>query len=50
LRLPGKKALLNQESDWELVVVDVTETPIERPPKKQNKFDSGKIRFLRNTN
>ncbi|MCT7953156.1 transposase family protein [Ancylothrix sp. C2] len=23
-RLPGKKALLNQELDWEIVVVDVT--------------------------
>lgn len=30
--LPGKKALL-QENHWQVVVVDVTESPIERPPK-----------------
>jgi IS5 family transposase len=41
-RLPGKKALLNQELEWEVVVVDVTETPIERPKKKQKNFYSGK--------
>lgn len=37
-RLPGKKALLNQELDWEVVVVDVTETPIERPKKNKKSF------------
>jgi hypothetical protein len=31
--LPGKKALLKPEVEWTLVVVDATETPIERPQK-----------------
>ena len=34
-RLPGKKALLQSESILEVVVVDVTESPVE-PPKKTN--------------
>jgi hypothetical protein len=29
--LPGKKALLNQENNFELVLVDDTESPVERP-------------------
>ena len=32
--LPGKKKLLQAENNWEVVLIDVTETPIERP--KQN--------------
>lgn len=32
-RLPGKKQLYQQAYSWEVVVVDVTETPIERPKK-----------------
>ena len=31
--LPGKKALLNPEAKYETVLVDVTESPIERPKK-----------------
>jgi hypothetical protein len=31
--LPGKKALLNDESDYDVVLLDATETPIERPQK-----------------
>ena len=31
--LPGKKALLGQEAEIEIAVVDVTESPIERPKK-----------------
>jgi hypothetical protein len=31
--LPGKKALLNPETEWSVVIVDVGETPIERPKK-----------------
>jgi len=33
--LPGKKALLKPEVEWTLVVVDATETPIERPKKSK---------------
>lgn len=42
-RLPGKKALLKGDlSQPEVVVMDVTETPIERPKRKQKEFYSGK--------
>ena len=41
-RLPGKKALLDPEKKPEVAVMDVTETPIERPKKKQKQFYSGK--------
>lgn len=34
--LPGKKKLLKSEHEIEVVVVDVTETPIERPKKNKN--------------
>ena len=32
-RLPGKKALLEDGADFEVVLIDATETPIERPKK-----------------
>lgn len=32
-RLPGKKQLYQNAYPWEVVVVDVTEAPIERPQK-----------------
>jgi len=32
-RLPGKKALCGEESKIEAVLVDVTESPVERPKK-----------------
>lgn len=31
--LPGKKALVNSEMTYEIVLIDATETPIERPKK-----------------
>lgn len=41
-RLPGKKWLLQGHEVPATVVVDVTETPIERPKHKQKQFYSGK--------
>ena len=41
-RIPGKKALLKNSDPPEVVVMDVTETAIERPKKKQKKCYSGK--------
>lgn len=35
-RLPGKKKLLEPDHAIEVVVVDVTESPIERPKKNTN--------------
>lgn len=32
--LPGKKALLKSDVDYEVILVDASETPIERPKKK----------------
>jgi len=42
--LPGKKELLKEENNFEVILVDVTESPVERP-KKNN---AGTIRAKRN--
>jgi hypothetical protein len=41
-RLPGKKHLLKGFGRPEIVVMDVTENPIERPKRRQRRFYSGK--------
>jgi len=41
-RLPGKKELWQSNSSEELVIMDVMESPIERPKKRQKQFYSGK--------
>lgn len=33
-RLPGKKVLLRNDASLEVILIDATETPIERPKKK----------------
>ena len=33
--LPGKKVLLDEETELQIILVDVTESPIERPPKNK---------------
>lgn len=33
--LPGRKALLKNEMDYEVVLIDATESPIERPKKSK---------------
>lgn len=38
--LPRRKTLIN--SNYDTILIDATETPIERPKKKQKKFYSGK--------
>jgi hypothetical protein len=38
LTLPGKKKLVAADNQIEVVVVDVTETPIERPKKNRKDF------------
>ena len=35
--LPGKKALLKSDTEFEVILVDATESPIERPKKKNQK-------------
>ena len=34
--LPGRKALLKSEMACEVILIDATETPIERPQKNRN--------------
>lgn len=41
-RLPGKKELWQTQTEEELVVMDVMESQIERPKKRQKQFYSGK--------
>ncbi len=40
-RLPGRKAMAASEQVFDIVLIDATETPIERP-KKQRRYYSGK--------
>lgn len=44
-RLKGKKFLLKDIARPEITVMDVTETPIQRPKKKQKQFFSGKKKY-----
>ena len=37
-RLPGRKALLKSDNEFEIILIDATESPIERP--KKNSVDS----------
>ena len=36
--LPGKKALKQDNTNYELILIDATETPIERPKKTESKI------------
>jgi len=40
--LPGRKALLKSDVEYEVVLIDATETPIERPKKSKSTFTQGK--------
>ena len=40
--LPGKKELLKNDVEYEVVLIDATETPIERPKKSKNLSIQGK--------
>jgi len=40
--LPGKKKLVQPTIEYEVIVVDTTETPIQRPKNNQRKYYSGK--------
>jgi hypothetical protein len=45
--LPGKKELLKSDVEYEVVLIDATETPIERPKKNKNAFIQEKRRGIR---
>lgn len=40
--LPGRKALLKSDVEYEVVLIDATETPIERPKKSKKTFIQGR--------
>jgi len=40
--LPGRKALLKSDVDYEVVLIDATETAIERPKKNKDAFTLAK--------
>ena len=40
--LPGRKALLKSDVAFEVILIDATETPIERPKKNKNSSTQGK--------
>ena len=45
--LPGRKALLKSDREYELVLIDATETPIERPKKNKSSFTQEKRNDIR---
>ena len=45
--LPGRKALLKSNVEYEIVLIDATESPIERPKKNKNGFIPGKRKNIR---
>jgi len=45
--LPGKGKLKRKSSTIEYIVVDVTESPINRPKNNQNEYYSGKKNAIR---
>lgn len=40
--LPGRKALTKSDVEYEVILIDATETPIERPKKNKNIFTQEK--------
>jgi hypothetical protein len=40
--LPGRKALLKSDMEYEVVLVDASETPIQRPKKNSDTITQGK--------
>ncbi len=45
--LPGRKALLKSDEEYEVVLIDATESPIERPKKNRNIFTLEKRKDIR---
>ncbi len=45
--LPGRKALLKSDMEYEVVLIDATETPIERPKKDKNTITQAKRKDTR---
>ena len=44
--LPGRKALLKNDGEYEVILIDATETPIERPKKSKNTITQARERDI----
>lgn len=40
--LPGRKALLKSDMEYDVILIDATETPIERPKKNKSTITQGR--------
>ena len=45
--LPGRKALLKSDVEYDVVLIDATESPIERPKKNKNTFTQARKKDTR---
>lgn len=45
--LPGRKALVKSDMVYEMILVDATESPIERPKKNKSTFTPGRRKSIR---
>ena len=45
--LPGRKALLKSDIEYEVVLVDATESPVERPKKSKSIITQGRKSVIR---
>ncbi len=45
--LPGRKALLKSDADYEVILVDASESPVERPKKNKNAMTLAKRSVIR---
>jgi hypothetical protein len=45
--LPGRKALVKSDMVYEMILVDATESPIERPKKNKSTFTPGRRKGIR---
>jgi len=45
--LPGRKALLRSDVEYEVILIDATESPIERPKKNKNTFTQARKKDIR---
>jgi Helix-turn-helix of DDE superfamily endonuclease len=45
--LPGRKALLKSDIEYDVILIDATETPIERPKKNKNAITRERKRNIR---
>jgi len=45
--LPGRKALLKSDMTYEMLLIDATESPIERPKKNKSIFTPVKRKSIR---